>query len=125
MPWAQWIRSGEWASEDKATIPMIPANVRELVVLAVDGVEVGEAVEDHGIRPQLAGDVAHEAGEVGAHPRLGGAKGERVTVPGGVLDAQFRVRESKGRVVAADDRGDHLQPALPGGGHGGSTRSPS
>jgi HD-like signal output (HDOD) protein len=34
--WRDWIHSGEWAREDQATIPMLPAHVSEIVRLAFD-----------------------------------------------------------------------------------------
>ena len=34
--WSEWIRSGDWANEDQAKIPMLPAHVRELAELAFD-----------------------------------------------------------------------------------------
>jgi putative nucleotidyltransferase with HDIG domain len=34
--WEEWIHSGDWASADEATIPMLPGHVRELIQLALD-----------------------------------------------------------------------------------------
>jgi HD-like signal output (HDOD) protein len=34
--WAEWIRSGDWAREDEAKIPMLPAHIQEMAQLAFD-----------------------------------------------------------------------------------------
>jgi HD-like signal output (HDOD) protein len=34
--WLDWVRSGEWAGEDQASIPMLPSHVNEMVRLAFD-----------------------------------------------------------------------------------------
>ena len=114
MTWAQWIRSGEWASEDKATIPMIPANVRELVVLAVDPeVPVWKIAAVVGHDPVLAAQVMRMANTVAVTPgravstieeavRRLGSQAVRNVALAGCLSTQMadpRIYGAKGRQI--------------------------
>lgn len=67
--YSQWIHSGDWASDDKAAIPTLPANVRELVVLATDPEVAGWRIAAVvGQDPVLAAQVMRMANTVGVTP---------------------------------------------------------
>ena len=104
------VAAGRTEAEREQVLPGgAGAHEHQLVVLAMDGVEVAEAVEHQPVGPELPGEVAHEAGEVRLHAGLGRAEGERVAVAAGVLDRELRVREAEGGVVAADHREQQLE----------------
>lgn len=69
MTWDQWISGGNWANDERASIPMLPANIRELVVLAVDpdapSWRIAAVV---GQDPVLAAQVLRMANTVGVTP---------------------------------------------------------
>jgi putative nucleotidyltransferase with HDIG domain len=69
MSWTTWIRSGEWARPDQAIIPMLPANVRELVQLALDPeITVRQLASTVGKDPVLAAQVIRMANTAGSAP---------------------------------------------------------
>ncbi|MFM8532290.1 MAG: HDOD domain-containing protein, partial [Acidimicrobiia bacterium] len=113
--WTEWIRSGEWASDDKAAVPMLPANVQELVVLAVDpDVALWKVAGAVGKDPVLAAQVMRMANTVGVTPgravvtideavRRLGSQAVRNVVLAGCLSTQMadpRVYGNRGREIA-------------------------
>lgn len=99
--WTNWIHSGDWAREDQATIPMLPAHVRELVELAFDPeVQSRRIAALVATDPVLAMQVIRMANTAGSAPAIRitsideavlrlGTKAVRNVVIAGCLSAQL------------------------------------
>lgn len=114
MSWTTWIRSGEWARPDQAVIPMLPANVRELVQLALDPeITARQMASAVGKDPVLAAQVIRMANTAGSAPgsditnindavlRLG-TQAVRNVVVAGCLSAQLadpKIYGKRGRAI--------------------------
>lgn len=69
MSWTNWVRSGDWARADQAVIPMLPANVRDLVQLALDPeVTARQLAAVVGHDPVMAAQVIRMANTAGSAP---------------------------------------------------------
>lgn len=115
ISWTEWIRSGEWATDDKAAVPMLPANVQELVMLAVDPeVALWKVAGAVGKDPVLAAQVTRMANTFGHSPgsavvtideavRRLGSQAVRNVVLAGCLSTQMadpRIYGTRGRQIA-------------------------
>jgi len=114
MSWTMWIRSGDWARPDQAVIPMLPANVRELMQLALDPeVTARSMAAAVGKDPVLAAQVIRMANTAGLAPgtditnindavlRLG-TQAVRNVVVAGCLSAQLadpKIYGRRGRAI--------------------------
>lgn len=112
--WTGWIQSGDWARPEQAVIPMLPANVRELVQLALDPeVTARQMASAVGKDPVLAAQVIRMANTAGLAPgtevtnisdavlRLG-TQAVRNVVVAGCLSAQLadpKIYGRRGRAI--------------------------
>lgn len=69
MSFTNWLQSGDWARAEQAVIPMLPANVRELVQLALDPeVTARRMARAIGQDPVTAAQVIRMANTAGSAP---------------------------------------------------------
>ncbi len=135
MSWTVWIRSGDWARPDQAVIPMLPANVRELVQLALDPeVTVQKMAAAVGTDPVLAAKVICMANTAGSAPgsditniddavRRIGTQAVRNVVVAGCLSAQLadpKIYGRRGRAIVDHCIGTAALASQLAGRHGAS-----